>query len=138
MQEAYGVHLTPIIRSQTNYEGRLSTARSHLGEEAFAMAWAEGKAMSLGQAIEYALSREEEREPPTLVAVAQQQQQPPVEERMKRLTRREQEIALLVGRELTNRQIALELSISEHTVANHLRKILKKLNLRSRVQIGPG
>ena len=36
---------------------------------------------------------------------------------------------------LTNRQIVLELSISEHTVANHVRKILKKLGLHSRAQI---
>jgi len=44
-------------------------------------------------------------------------------------------VALLVGRRLTNRQIAQELSIPEHTVANHVRKILKKLGLRSRAQI---
>jgi non-specific serine/threonine protein kinase len=44
-------------------------------------------------------------------------------------------VALLVGRGLINRQIAEELSISEHTVANHVRKILKKLGLRSRAQI---
>ncbi len=67
MEEAYGVHLTPIILSLTNYEGHLSRGRSQLGEEGFAVAWAGGKAMSLGQAIEYALSEEEEREPPTLV-----------------------------------------------------------------------
>jgi hypothetical protein len=65
MEEAYGAHLTPIILSLTNYEGHLSRGRSQLGEEGFAVAWAEGKAMSLGQAIEYALSDGEE--PPTLV-----------------------------------------------------------------------
>jgi DNA-binding NarL/FixJ family response regulator len=36
---------------------------------------------------------------------------------------------------LTNRRIAEELSISERTVATHVHKILKKLNLRSRVQV---
>ena len=56
MKEAYGVHLTPITRSVTDYEGRLAGVRSHLQEEAFAVAWAEGKAMSLEGAIEYALS----------------------------------------------------------------------------------
>jgi DNA-binding NarL/FixJ family response regulator len=63
------------------------------------------------------------------------EQQPPGGERTQALTRREQEVALLVARGLTNRQIALELSISEHTVASHVRKILKKLGLRSRAQI---
>jgi non-specific serine/threonine protein kinase len=133
MEEAYGVHLTPIILSLTNYEGHLSRGRSQLGEEGFAVAWAGGKAMSLGQAIEYALSEEEEREPPTLVPMLEQP--PPPDERTKRLTRREREVALLAGRGLTNRRIALELSISEHTVANHVRKILKKLGLHSKAQI---
>ena len=51
------------------------------------------------------------------------------------LTRREREVALLVARDLTNRQIAVQLVISEHTVATHVRRILKKLDLRSRTQI---
>ena len=51
------------------------------------------------------------------------------------LTRREEELATLVARGLTNRQIATELSISEHTAATHVRKILRKLGLRSRTQI---
>ena len=106
--------------------------RSQLGEEGFAAAWAGGKAMSLGQAIEYALSDEEERVPPTLVP----KQQTPPDERTGRLTRREREVAILVARGPTNRQIASELLISEHTVANHVRKILKKVGLRSRAQIG--
>jgi ATP/maltotriose-dependent transcriptional regulator MalT len=134
MQEAYGVHPTPETLSVTDYERHLTIARSKLGdEEAFAAAWAEGKAMALGQAIEYALSEEVERDAPTLVAVPEQP--PPADEPTERLTTREQEVALLVGRGLTNRQIAQELSISEHTVANHVRKILKKLGLRSRTQI---
>jgi DNA-binding NarL/FixJ family response regulator len=91
--------------------------------------------MSSEQAIEYVLSKGEEREPPTTLVPAPEQQ-PPADERTERLTRREQEVAVLVGRGLTNRRIALELSISEHTVANHVAKILKKLRLRSRAQIG--
>jgi DNA-binding NarL/FixJ family response regulator len=44
-------------------------------------------------------------------------------------------VAALVGRGLTNRQIATELSISEHTVATHVRRILRKLELASRTEI---
>ncbi len=51
------------------------------------------------------------------------------------LTRREEEVAALVARGLTNRQAALELSISEHTAATHIRRILKKLGLHSRSQL---
>jgi DNA-binding NarL/FixJ family response regulator len=97
------------------------------------VAWAGGKAMPLEQAIEYALSDEEEREPPTLVPVPEQQ--PPPDERTERLTRREREVALLVARGLTNRQIASELSVSRSTVNNHVARILRKLGLRSRAQI---
>jgi DNA-binding NarL/FixJ family response regulator len=88
--------------------------------------------MTPERAVEYALSKEAEREPHPLVAVPEQ---PPHDEPTERLTAREQDVALLVARGLTNRQIARELSISEHTVANHVRKILKKLGLRSRTQI---
>ena len=72
-------------------------------------------------------------EPPTIVAVAEQQ--PPADERAGALTRREREVAVLVERELTNRQIASELSLSERTVENHMRKILRKLGFTSRVRI---
>jgi DNA-binding NarL/FixJ family response regulator len=41
----------------------------------------------------------------------------------------------LVARGLTNRQIASELTLSEHTVLTHVRNILKRLNLRSRAQL---
>jgi non-specific serine/threonine protein kinase len=110
----------------------LEAARSRLDEAAFQAAWEEGRAMTEEQAIGYALSEEPERDAPTFVPVPEQQ---PLDPRTQGLTAREQEVALLVGRGLTNRRIALELSISKHTVANHVRKILKKLGLRSRTQI---
>jgi len=112
----------------------LEVARSRLDEAAFQAAWEEGRAMTEEQAIGYALSEEGKRDAPTLIPVPEQQL-PPADEPTERLTAREQEVALLVGRGLTNRQIAQELSISEHTVASHVRKILKKLGLRSRAQI---
>jgi DNA-binding CsgD family transcriptional regulator len=131
MREAYGVHLTPVTCSITNYEGHLTTARSQLGEEeAFAAAWAEGKAMSMEQAIEYALSEEEESQ-----STAPAPLQPRIGKSPHKLTRREREVALLVGRGLTNRQIALDLSVSERTVENHVRKILKRLGFSSRAGI---
>jgi DNA-binding NarL/FixJ family response regulator len=45
------------------------------------------------------------------------------------------EVAYLVACRLTNRQISKELFISERTVDALVRKILKKLGLRSRAQI---
>ena len=129
MQEAYGVHPTPETLSITDYEGRLSAARSQLDEEAWSGVWAEGKTMPLERAIEYALSEEEE--PPTLVAG----RQPPADKPTERLTSRQQEVALLVARGLTNHNIASELSISERTVEKHVGKMLKKLGFSSRARI---
>jgi DNA-binding NarL/FixJ family response regulator len=51
------------------------------------------------------------------------------------LTRREQEVAGLVARGLTNRQIATELVFTEATAAKHIEHILDKLGLTSRTQI---
>jgi non-specific serine/threonine protein kinase len=119
---------------RTLYERVEAGARAKLGEEAFEAALGEGRAMPLERAIEYALLEEHERKSPTLVSVPEQQP-PPVSERAERLTHREQEIALLVGRGLTNRQIAQELSISERTVENHIGKILKKQGFSSRARI---
>jgi non-specific serine/threonine protein kinase len=45
-------------------------------------------------------------------------------------------VAVLVGRGFTNRRIAQELGISEHTAITHVRNILKKLGFTSRAQIG--
>jgi DNA-binding CsgD family transcriptional regulator len=113
------------------YQTQVSAARAQLDEEAWSVAWAQGKEMPLERAVEYALSDEEE--PPTLVPVAEER--PPAEERTERLTPREREVALLVAQGLTNRQIAQELSLSTNTANNHVARILRKLGLRSRAQI---
>lgn len=51
------------------------------------------------------------------------------------LSRRESEVAELVGDGLTNREIATRLFISERTVEGHVSQICGKLGVRSRVQI---
>ena len=51
-----------------------------------------------------------------------------------RLTDRELEVLRLVARGLNNRDIAKQLYISENTVKNHIRNILEKLQLHSRME----
>jgi DNA-binding NarL/FixJ family response regulator len=51
-----------------------------------------------------------------------------------RLTDREMEVLKLVAKGLNNRDIAKELFISENTVKNHIRNILEKLQLHSRME----
>jgi non-specific serine/threonine protein kinase len=51
------------------------------------------------------------------------------------LTDRELEVAALVSRGLTNRQIAERLVLSERTIDAHLERIRNRLGVRSRVEI---
>ena len=54
---------------------------------------------------------------------------------MNQLTPRECEVALLVARGLSNREVASELAISEGTVKLHVHKIMEKLDVKRRYAI---
>ena len=111
-------------------DARISTVRSGMGEEAWEEAWRKGRAMTLDEAVEYALS---EGEPAATTLSAPEQ--PSVGAQSPNLTRREREVAKLVAQGLTNRQIAEALFVSERTVDHHVSNILKKLSLSSREQV---
>ena len=51
-----------------------------------------------------------------------------------KLTDRELEVLRLVAKGLSNREVAGELAISENTVKNHVRNMLEKLQLHSRME----
>ena len=125
LREAIGYYYTPIESAMR--EPYLVRARSRLGEVAWEAAFDDGQVLTSEEAIEYAL---QSKEPTTTLSTTPEPQQSVV------LTRREQEVAALVARGLSNRQIASTLSISEHTAATHVRRILKKLGFKSRAQIG--
>ena len=124
-----GVGSEHIPEEDALREPYLATIRSRLDEATWQAAWAEGLAMSMEQAVEYAFSEEEQT--PLISPVLERSSADGSPE----LTTREMEVATLVARGLTNHQIAQELVLSEHTVITHVRNILKKLNLRSRTQL---
>ena len=59
---------------------------------------------------------------------------PPVDKDLEGLTEQEQRILELIGRGLTNRQIAQEMHLAEKTVKNYVSSMLAKLGLTSRTQ----
>jgi DNA-binding NarL/FixJ family response regulator len=64
----------------------------------------------------------------------QEEQQPAERVPAPKLTDREMQVLKLVARGMNNRDIAKELFISENTVKNHVRNILEKLQIHSRME----
>jgi DNA-binding NarL/FixJ family response regulator len=105
-------------------------ARTSLSAERVSTLEAEGRALSLDQAVTYASEPPESATPAAANAADLRG-----ERTSALLTRREQEVAVLVARGLTNRQIAEELIVGERTVDTHVRNILGKLEFDTRAQI---
>ncbi|MGE9551457.1 two-component system response regulator NarL [Erwinia amylovora] len=71
----------------------------------------------------------------TNVLVASLRETRPAEERdIQQLTRRERDILKLITLGMTNKAIARKLSITESTVKVHVKHLLKKMKLKSRVE----
>jgi len=101
----------------------VSAARAMLGEQAFTAAWALGQTTSLDDLIDQVLP---DGAAPSLDVGAS---------RVVGLTPRETEVAALVGRGLTNKQIAEMLVIAEGTAEKHVANIMGRLDLKSRALI---
>jgi non-specific serine/threonine protein kinase len=97
----------------------VEAARTQLGASPFDEAWEAGRTMSAEAAIEDALSEAQPGQAPAQHS----------------LSPREQEVATLIARGLTSRQIAAALIVSEKTVDTHADHIRQKLGLNSRAQI---
>jgi predicted ATPase/DNA-binding CsgD family transcriptional regulator len=124
LREAIGAPVQPPARAA--HERTLSAIRAGLGEDGFSVARAEGRVMSLDQAVAYALKP---ASPPSRPAASR------VNDPWEPLTSREREVAALVARGLTNRQVAQVLVIAERTADTHVANILRKLELATRTQL---
>jgi predicted ATPase/DNA-binding CsgD family transcriptional regulator len=120
--ESVGAPLYVHAQDRAIYEKAVETLRSRLGEETFGTAWTDGRAMTLEQAVAYALKD----------AATPTEDPPQPADYPAGLSTREVEVLKLVARGLTNARIARELFISPNTVNRHLNSIYKKLGVTSR------
>jgi DNA-binding NarL/FixJ family response regulator len=128
LRDALGVPM-PAHRRQ-GHEAAVESARGRLGETQFGEAWAAGHAMTTEEAVTYALSSADASQTTEKIAAANADEGGP-----SRLSPREREVAALIGRGRTSREIAAELIVSEKTVDAHADHIRQKLGLRSRAEI---
>jgi predicted ATPase/DNA-binding CsgD family transcriptional regulator len=128
LREAVGYPQPPSQRAVQ--EPYLVAARSRL-EETWEAVLAEGRAMELQEAVEYALS-EEELSTIASSAALTEQLRTPLSEHPTGLTPREVEVLGLVATGMTNVQVAKELFLSPRTVEAHLASIYHKLGVTSR------
>jgi DNA-binding CsgD family transcriptional regulator len=131
---------TPIPDLEELLTPALERARQRLSPADWTRAWEAGQAMTLEQAVIDALTGEDPgaAEPdaagprPDEPAVATR---PPASAQRRLaggLTGREAEVLRLVASGKTNREIAIDLVLSERTVAHHLNHIFDKLGVSSR------
>lgn len=116
MRESIGAALRPVDRPL--FDRDLAEARRKVGGRAYDAHWGRGREMVFDQAVEFALS-------PGRVARRAKTE----------LSQRESQVARMIARGLTNRQIASELFISERTVDTYVENVLNKLGFDKRAQI---
>jgi predicted ATPase/DNA-binding CsgD family transcriptional regulator len=133
-------------------EGVLEHARDRLGTSAAAL-FAEGREMTVEDAVSYALGSDPETSGPGLQGTGEpawdswsdplrlgavggpRHDAGGAHRTASPLTPREQDIVLLIAQGLSNREMADELVISPATAARHVANILAKLGFTSRTQV---
>ncbi len=127
LREAVQEPLEPSV--QRVHDEQVTAVRAALGADAFGVAWAAGQRLTLDQI--FAEARAAFCQPITAKS-APALTEPPA---ASMLTPREREVARLIARGRSNKEIAAELDISPHTAGNHVANIIAKLGVESRAAV---
>jgi predicted ATPase/DNA-binding CsgD family transcriptional regulator len=127
LREAVQEPLEPSV--QRVHDERVAAVRAALGAEAFGAAWAAGQRLTLDQMFTEA--RAAFFQPITAESAPAHPEWPAAS----MLTPREREVARLIARGRSNKEIAAELDISPHTAGNHVANIIAKLGVESRAAV---
>jgi non-specific serine/threonine protein kinase len=116
-----------------HHQRAVATATGALGRARFTELHAAGAARPLAQVTALAVTGADVL--PELPGLRARTEQPGCWQGSEELTARERQIALLVARGLSNKDVAEQLVISKRTVDAHVNHIFAKLGLSSRVQL---
>ena len=127
LDDTLSTHLSPADR--TDYERNLTLVHAQLDETTFKVAWTEGHAMTVEQAVAEACAVTSWVGPPESPSAISGM---PQSGHLAGLTPREMDVLRLVALGLTNAQVAEKLFLSPLTVNAYLRSIYGKLGVSSR------
>jgi DNA-binding NarL/FixJ family response regulator len=137
MREELGDHRPPV--EQNAVERDLAIIHSKLNDAEFAKFSEEGRAMTVEQAIAFALEPVEEMKLPaateSVIPATLPSQREAEKQKYGGLTAREREVAAQIAQGKSNQAIAVDLFLSLKTVEAHITRILSKLGFTSRAQI---
>jgi predicted ATPase/DNA-binding CsgD family transcriptional regulator len=124
VRKATGLGIPDAQRPQ--HERSMSLALEGLGQRPYDLAYERGLTMAIDDVVAFAV--EDRRPSPAVAATVKPKNEA-------RLTKRELEIARLIAQDMTSRDIASKLFISERTVEAHVTNMLNKLGLNSRIEL---
>jgi predicted ATPase/DNA-binding CsgD family transcriptional regulator len=123
VRRASGLEIPDAQRQQ--HERSTALALEALGQRTYDESYERGLAMTTEDAVAFAV---EDRLPSKSTRIVKPRTEI-------RLTKRELEIARLIANEMTSRDVATRLFISERTVEAHVTNMLNKLGLNSRIEL---
>jgi predicted ATPase/DNA-binding CsgD family transcriptional regulator len=119
------IRVEVLDEERARHDGAVELGERILGDAAFAEGWAQGAALSVGEAIGLAAAPRAGSRPAQTARPAAPGG----------LSEREVEVVALIARGLTSREIAERLVISVYTADTHATHIRDKLGVRSRAEI---